>query len=120
MRSSFVYAALACAAIAPAIAQTHDHSRHHADAYRHWMRPDTGTSCCNGRTNKDGYEEGDCEPTSAEFRGDRWFAFLREQSRWVEIPDARILRQSNPSPSDAHLCWAYGQVLCFVPPDAGS
>jgi hypothetical protein len=46
-------------------------------------------------------------------------AWLREQGRWVEIPDSRILRAVNPSPADAHLCWAYDQVLCFLPPHTG-
>ena len=64
-------------------------------------------------------EIGDCEPTTAEIRGDRWFAWLREQARWVEIPHEVILREINPSPEKAHLCFAYERVLCFLPPHSG-
>jgi hypothetical protein len=102
-----------------ALAQTHHHHALHDDFYRHWQRPDVGGSCCNARVVKDGYEEGDCEPTRAEVRNGAWVAWLREQGRWVEIPDSRILRAVNPSPADAHLCWAYDQVLCFLPPHTG-
>jgi hypothetical protein len=103
-----------------AFAQTnHSHHEYHADHYRHWQRPDAGGSCCNARTTKNGYEEGDCEPTKAEIRNGIWFAWLREQNRWVQIPDIRIINERNPSPEDAHLCWAYDSVLCFLPPHTG-
>ncbi|HYI03648.1 MAG TPA: hypothetical protein VD858_02065 [Reyranella sp.] len=59
------------------------------------------------------------EPTTAEFRGDRWFAWLREQARWVEVPHEVILRDVNSSPEKAHLCFAYERVLCFLPPHSG-
>ena len=85
-----------------AFAQTnHSHHEHHADHYKHWQRPDAGGSCCNARTTKDGYEEGDCEPTKAEIRNGIWFAWLREQNCWVQIPDIRIINERNPSPEDA-------------------
>lgn len=54
--------------------------------------------------------------TMAKLRGNRWFAWLREQARWVEIPHEVILREVNPSAEKAHLCWAYDRVLCFLPP----
>jgi hypothetical protein len=71
------------------------------------------SACCSPE------EIGDCEPTTAEIRGDRWFAWLREQARWVEIPHEVILRDVNPSPEKAHLCFAYERVLCFLPPHSG-
>jgi len=96
------------------------HHEFHDDHYRAWQRPDVGGSCCNARlTEEEGVEIGDCEPTTAEFRGDRWFAWLREQTRWVEIPHEVILREINPSPEKAHLCWAFDRVLCFLPPYSG-
>lgn len=118
------YAILPCLAVwlpsTTAFAQTHQHHHeYHADHYKHWQRPDTGGSCCNARTVKDGYEEGDCEPTKAELRNGTWFAWLREQNRWVQIPDIRIIHERNPSPEDAHLCWAFDSVLCFLPPHTG-
>ena len=118
------YAILPCLAVwlpgTVALAQAnHSHHEHHADHYRHWQRPDAGGSCCNARIVKDGYEEGDCEPTKAELRNGTWFAWLRQQNRWVQIPDVRIIRERNPSPEDAHLCWAFDSVLCFLPPHTG-
>jgi len=96
------------------------HHEFHDDHYRAWQRPDVGGSCCNARlTEEEGVEIGDCEPTTAEFRSDRWFAWLREQTRWVEIPHEVILREINPSPEKAHLCWAFDRVLCFLPPYSG-
>ena len=96
------------------------HHEFHADHYRTWQRPDVGGSCCNARLREEEDEEiGDCEPTTAEIRGDRWFAWLREQARWVEIPHEVILREINPSPEKAHLCFAYERVLCFLPPHVG-
>jgi hypothetical protein len=47
------------------------------------------------------------------------FAWLREQARWIEIPREVILREINPSPEKAHLCFAYERVLCFLPPHSG-
>lgn len=93
------------------------HHELHADFYQHWQRPDVGGSCCNARPARSGdAEEGDCAPTTAELRGSHWFAWLAPESRWVEIPDDVILRETNPSPENAHLCFAYERVLCFLPP----
>ena len=112
---------IACAAAGDGLAQSiHHHHELHEDHYRTWQRPDVGGSCCNARQReKEGEEIGDCEPTTAELRGDRWFAWLREQARWVEIPHEVILREINPSPERAHLCFAYERVLCFLPPYSG-
>jgi hypothetical protein len=94
----------------------HHHELHH-DYYRHWQRPDVGGSCCNARPAEKGIdEEGDCEPTTAEWRGGRWFAWLDAEKRWVEIPNNVILQEINPSPDKAHLCFGFERVLCFLPP----
>jgi hypothetical protein len=99
---------------------TRHHHQFHDDHYRTWQRPDVGGSCCTARFKEEEHEEiGDCEPTSAEYRDDRWFAWLREQARWIEIPREVILREINPSPEKAHLCFAYERVLCFLPPHSG-
>jgi len=95
------------------------HHEFHADYYQTWQRPDVGGSCCNARTTSDGQEVGDCEPTLAEVRGGHWFAWLRHQRRWVEVPDDLILHEVNPSPENGHLCWAFERVLCFLPPHTG-
>jgi hypothetical protein len=92
------------------------HHEFHEDYYQTWQRPDVGGSCCNARTRTDGREVGDCEPTAAEVRDGKWFAWLRQQKRWVEVPDNVIIHEINPSPEQAHLCWGFERVLCFLPP----
>lgn len=112
--------ALAIAALAQSPpAAPHHHHDFHRDFYRHWKQPGTHVSCCDARVTKDGQEIGDCEPTRAEIRAGAWWAWLRQESRWVPVPDARIIRERSPNVTDAHLCWNYGQVLCFVPPATG-
>lgn len=105
---------------APAAAQSPHHPLH-LDFYRLWLQPGTNISCCNARVERDGVETGDCEPVKAEVRGGNWWAWLRQESRWLEVPDSRILRERNPEigGQQGHLCYSYGRVLCFVPPDAG-
>lgn len=111
---------VACAGAGGSRAQsTGHHHAFHDDHYSTWQRPDVGGSCCNARQVDGEQEIGDCEPTTAEYRGGRWFAWLREQARWVEVPDELILREINSSPENAHLCWAFGRVLCFLPPYSG-
>lgn len=127
--ATIIVAALALAAIGTAArnAWSQDHSPHHQDFYRHWMQPGVSppASCCNARIEKDGLETGDCEPTRAELRASetdgvvRWHAWLRQQGRYIEVPDDKIIRERNPSGQDAHLCSALGRVLCFSPPDTG-
>ena len=111
----FVLAAMAAGA---AMAQAPDHHEFHRDFYRYWKQPGSNASCCDARVTRDGRETGDCEPTRAEIRGGIWWAWLRQENRWVEVPDARIIRERSPNVTDAHLCWN-GQVLCFVPPATG-
>jgi hypothetical protein len=100
-------------------AQDNGHHLHHADHYSKWLQPGSVTSCCNGRETKDGQITGDCAPTSAEVRHGNWWAKLHDSSEWVQIPDERIIRERNPTPEQAHLCYLYGKVLCFVPPSTG-
>lgn len=95
-------------------ARSHDH-------YTHWKQPGTEMSCCNEKKTENGVSTGDCYVTTAELRKGVWWARL-DTGGWVEIPDARILRQLNPDETGqaAHLCEAYGHVYCFVPPTGGS
>jgi hypothetical protein len=100
-------------------AQDNGHHFHHADHYSKWRQPGTNTSCCNGKETKDGHTTGDCYPTTAEVRAGSWWA-KTDDGQWVNIPDNRILRERNPDAERAHLCFSYGRVLCFVPPNTGT
>jgi len=123
--ASYLAAALAFVAIVtvflPLKARGQDHSPHHADFYRHWMQPGVipPISCCKARKVEGGVETGDCEPTKARIVNGNWQAWLRQESRWIDIPDDKIIRERNPTGQDAHLCWSFGRVLCFVPEDTG-
>ena len=109
-------------------AEESGHRLHHDNDYRHWKQPGTNISCCSDH---------DCEPVKAELREGHWFA-LRERgwfdlpedmalslrlplrkSEWIEIPDARIIRELNPTLEGGHLCYSGGRVLCFLPPNTG-
>ena len=109
-------------------AEESGHRLHHDNDYRHWKQPGTNISCCSDH---------DCEPVKAELREGRWFA-LREsgwfhepedmalirrlplrKSEWIEIPDAKIIRELNPTVEGAHLCYSGDRVHCFVPPNTG-
>jgi hypothetical protein len=108
---------------------------HYHDFYKEWMQPGGTLSCCNANKYADDdkmiHESGDCEPTDAELRptGERrngrqvlqWYARLPKYlgGEFIPIPDSRIIREKNPDPNRAHLCYAYGRVLCFVPPFGG-
>lgn len=103
-----------------------DHHPFHSEFYQQWKQPGIFplASCCNARITKQGTETGDCEPTQADMRKGidglaHWFAWLRQERRWIEIPDTKIIHERNPSGQDAHLCWSTGRVLCFSPPDTG-
>lgn len=95
-----------------------DHHPLHRDFYQTWKQPGTELSCCNARITEDGEEKGDCEPTKAEMRAGVWWAWLRQESRWIAIPESAEVRERNPNVFDAHLCWNH-RVLCFRPPDTG-
>jgi hypothetical protein len=118
---AFIIALLMMAfAVTPkARAQDNGHYLYHADYYSKWHQPGSDASCCNGRETKDGQTTGDCAPTRAEVRRGNWWAKVPGSSEWVEIPDERIIRERNPTPEQGHLCYGYGQVLCFVPPSTG-
>lgn len=97
------------------------HSRWH-HYYQSWKQPGTGVSCCNARIVIDGRDvTGDCEPTKAEIRNGQWFMWLRQESRWLPIPEAKIIRERNPSSEEGHLCFdtRTKAILCAVPPDTG-
>jgi hypothetical protein len=85
------------------------------------MQPGTTISCCNARETVFGVEHGDCEPTRYEMRNGEWYAWLRQESRWLHIPDDRLIRERNPSGEEGHLCYnTYTkQILCAAPPDTG-
>ena len=95
----------------PQVAPAHDH-------YKHWLQPGTNISCCDEKKTVDGKTTGDCYPTQARLVRGSWVA-LRDDGVCVDIPDDLILRERNPGSEDAHLCFNYGRVLCFVPPDTG-
>jgi hypothetical protein len=98
------------------------HERFH-HYYLHWKQPGTTVSCCNARVNQGGVEVGDCEPTRYEMRNGDWYAWHRQQDKWIKVPDDRLLRERNPSGEEGHLCSVNhsGQwvILCAVPPDVG-
>jgi len=99
--------------------QDNGHHLYHADHYSKWKQPGTDASCCNGKETKDGNITGDCYPTTAEVRDGHWWA-KTDDGQWVVVPYDRILRERNPDIERAHLCFSYGRVLCFVPPNTGT
>jgi hypothetical protein len=104
----------------PVVAPAQDHHPNHKDFYRFWIDPATGGSCCNARIEKDGVETGDCEPTKAKIVGGQWFVYVRQLNAYIPVPDAKVIRERNPSGQDAHVCWQPNRgVICFVPPDTG-
>lgn len=123
--ATYLVAALAFVVVVtvflPLKARGQDHHPLHHDFYRHWMQPGVSppVSCCNARKTEHGIETGDCEPTKARIVNGNWQAWLRQESRWIDIPDSKIIRERNPTGQDAHLCWSFGRVLCFVPEDTG-
>jgi len=100
-------------------AQDKGHHLYHADHYSKWKQPGTDASCCNGKEMQDGNVTGDYYPTTAEVRDGRWWA-KTDDGQWVVVPYDRILRERNPDIERAHLCFNYGRVLCFVPPNTGA
>jgi hypothetical protein len=110
-------------------AEESGHRLYHESHYRHWKQPGTNISCCSDH---------DCAPVKAELRQGQWFA-LREnernadpdemsqyqwglklrQSEWIAVPDAKIIRERNPTVEGGHLCYSSGKVICFLPPNTG-
>ena len=85
------------------------HSENH-DWYRELKQPDTGYSCCNGRT---ATSEGDCRPTRAYLNDDgMWYALL--EGRWVPVPPRVVLKQLAPD-GRSHICASRsGMIYCFL------
>lgn len=124
MNSNLLLATVLALLIAIGGARAQDAPHHHPlhqDFYRHWMRPDGLGSCCNARMAlPSGGEIGDCEPTYAEVRAGQWWAWVRQTSEWLMVPDSRIIHVRNPTGQDAHLCWTPAAgIMCFNPPDTG-
>lgn len=102
------------------------HEMHH-DVYKNWKQPNSEFSCCNANEYADDdkmiHLRGDCEATDAELRGGHWFARLPKYlgGSWIEVPDGKVIKEINPDPNRAHLCYSElsGGVLCFVPPFGG-
>lgn len=114
--------AVVAAMMAMRTAWSQDHHPHHRDFYRTWKQPGVTppVSCCDARITREGIEVGDCEPTQAEMRAGAWWVWVRQIPGWVQVPDAKVLRERNPSGQDAHHCWTpIAGTLCFVPPDTG-
>ena len=87
----------------------HGHGENH-DWYKDLRQPDSGYSCCNGRT--DG-GDGDCRPTRAYLNDDGvWYALL--DGRWVPVPPRVVLRQLAPD-GRSHICASRsGMIYCFL------
>jgi hypothetical protein len=85
------------------------HSENH-DWYKELKQPDTGYSCCNGRSNT---SEGDCRPTRAYLNDDgMWYALL--DGRWVPVPPRVVLKQLAPD-GRSHICASRsGMIYCFL------
>src|SRR5882757_9460872 len=80
------------------------------DWYKELKQPDTGYSCCNGRSNT---SEGDCRPTRAYLSDDgMWYALLN--GRWVPVPPRVVLKQLAPD-GRSHICASKnGMIYCFL------
>ena len=85
------------------------HAENH-DWYKELKQPDTGYSCCNGRSNT---SEGDCRPTRAYLNDDgNCYALL--DGNWVPVPPRVVLKQLAPDGS-SHICASKsGLIYCFL------
>ncbi len=85
------------------------HAQNH-DWYQDLKQPDTGYSCCNGRSAS---SEGDCRPTRAYLSDDgMWYAMI--DGRWVPVPPRVVLRQLAPD-GRSHVCVSKsGTIHCFL------
>ena len=85
------------------------HAENH-DWYKDLKQPQTGYSCCNGRSNS---TDGDCRPTRAYLNDDgMWYALL--DGRWVPVPPRVVLKQLAPDGS-SHICASKsGMIYCFL------
>jgi len=80
------------------------------DWYKDLKQPQTGYSCCNGRSSS---SDGDCRPTRAYINDDgMWYALL--DGRWVPVPPKVVLKQLAPDGS-SHICASKsGMIYCFL------
>jgi hypothetical protein len=87
----------------------HGHAENH-DWYKDLKQPQTGYSCCNGRSSS---SDGDCRPTRAYINDDgMWYALL--DGRWVPVPPKVVLKQLAPDGS-SHICASKsGMIYCFL------
>ena len=87
----------------------HGHAENH-DWYKDLKQPQTGYSCCNGRSSS---SDGDCRPTRAYINDDgMWYALL--DGRWVPVPPKVVLKQLAPYGS-SHICASQsGMIYCFL------
>ena len=89
----------------------------HDRFYSTWLRPNMREydkrylSCCSKE---------DCRPTKVKQEGGTWFAWFREQDRWVVVPDM-VVEQNYPDAVESpdglnHACISpyTGQVFCVV------
>jgi hypothetical protein len=85
------------------------HAENH-DWYKDLKQPQTGYSCCNGRSSN---SDGDCRPTRAYLNDDgMWYALL--DGRWVPVPPKVVLKQLAPDGS-SHICASKsGMIYCFL------
>ena len=85
------------------------HAENH-DWYKDLKQPQTGYSCCNGRSST---SDGDCRPTRAYINDDgMWYALL--DGRWVPVPPKVVLKQLAPDGS-SHICASKsGMIYCFL------
>lgn len=101
------------AAMAQSTAPSGRHGDGHAenhDWYKDLKQPQTGYSCCNGRSSS---SDGDCRPTRAYLDDDgMWYALL--DGRWVPVPPKVVLKQLAPDGS-SHICASKsGMIYCFL------
>ncbi|HYD07507.1 MAG TPA: hypothetical protein VEC60_17350 [Reyranella sp.] len=120
----------------------HGHMQYH-EVYKTWCQPGHGPDCPKGYSCCDGREvewqdgkatkiEGHCYPTEYRLNPTgktSWIAKLapedvpRFKTEWLEVPDDRIVRYTNPDPTGqaGHICTHHltDRVLCSRPP-AGS
>ena len=101
------------AAMAQSTAPSGRHGDGHAenhDWYKDLKQPQTGYSCCNGRSST---SDGDCRPTRAYLNDDgKWYAQLN--GRWVQVPPRVVLQQLAPD-GRSHICASKGgMIYCFL------
>lgn len=76
--------------------------------FRSLKQPMTGMSCC---------AMADCHQTTADWRGDGWWA--RIEGQWTPIPRGKLLDKTSID-GQAYVCTGpMRTIYCFVPPTLG-